>query len=92
MNTIPVLTKTVLDDIRYVGKSYEWLQMADKELSRKKNWSFGDYAAAILSLANFGYSVYKTIDDGGKLLNCEYGRGYFFSKPLGSETARMFIG
>jgi hypothetical protein len=69
MNTVPALTKTVLDDLRYVGQSYEWLQMADEELSRKKEWSVGDYAAAIFSLVNFGYSVYKTIDDGKKLID-----------------------
>jgi hypothetical protein len=69
MNTVPALTKMVLDDLRYVEKSYELLQMADDELSRKKEWSFGDYAAAFLSLTNFAYSVYKTIDDGGKLVN-----------------------
>jgi EAL domain-containing protein (putative c-di-GMP-specific phosphodiesterase class I) len=27
-----------------------------------------------------------------KKLNCEYGQGYFFSKPLEPEQARMFIG
>jgi len=26
-----------------------------------------------------------------KILNCEYGQGYFFSKPLEAEAAEMFI-
>jgi hypothetical protein len=62
------LTVMVLNDLKYLTQTSNLFQNSANRLSRKKEWSFCDWLEILFSGGLLAHSIYKTIDDGAKLL------------------------
>jgi hypothetical protein len=66
MNDVPKLFNTVVQDFRDLDSAFNFANKSSLYLSKKKEWSFGDYLLIGFNVLNIGFRGYKTIYDTDK--------------------------
>ena len=68
MNDLTKLFTNVVQDFRELDGAVDLANKSTVYLSKKKEWSFGDYVLIGFNVLNIGFRGYKTINDTDKFI------------------------